>query len=317
MMALAHRQPFGAATPQSGTGRLDRRPGLRLQRHPLAQPLLPRLRLLLARHQHLAARLDRLARTDIVGEVGRGPRKTGSAEMSGIEIDGQHAVHDTAALARQRPGRRTAAEAPRQDLAHEGDAAALVIAKGAQRAGAVAGVAHVRAFEWPVELRRVRRQLAVTRDQRVGRDRLAAIAGNQHLALGHDAGRQVEQQRRRRHAVLGRLRHADADRVGAEPPLDAAERRNDLAEPDIDEMDRHQPGRAGPLRPAADSPDVPGIAERHDRQPGLARFVDADIHRLLAHRLAESPVAIHHRMRRRLVDDRDVAAGKHLAVLHP
>ena len=182
--------------------------------------------------------------------------------MGGVQIDRQHAVDDAAALvARDRARGRAAGEAAGQDLAHEGDAAALVIAKRPQRPGAVAGIAHMRALQRAVKLGRVAREAAIRSHQRIRRDRLAAIAGHQHLALGHHRGSEVQQQRR-----PIRLRHPDGERIGAEPPLDAAERRHDLAHADIDEMDRDQPGGRRPLRPVADPADMPGIAQRHHRE---------------------------------------------------
>ena len=63
------------------------------------------------------------------------------------------------------PGGGAAGEASGQDLAHEGDGAALVFAERAERAGAVGRVAVV-ALERAVELGRVAGEAAVRGDQR-------------------------------------------------------------------------------------------------------------------------------------------------------
>jgi hypothetical protein len=105
--------------------------------------------------------------------------------------------------------------------------------------------------------------------------------------------------------TAGERRNGDADRIGGVAPLLAAERRHQQAVLDVDEMDRHQAGVGGLLAPFADPPDMGGMAQRHDRHPGLLGLGDADLDGLRGDGLAEAVVAFQHGMGRALGNHRD------------
>ena len=236
----------------------QRLPGLRLQRHAAGQPLGAHARLRLAGHQHLGARRHRPRRLDVVG-VGAGAGvEIRAGECLRVEIDRQHAVADAAALAAgHRAGGAAAGQHAGQHLAHERQPRALVQAERDQRPLAHRRIARRARHQRAVQRRRVVGEPPVGPDQRAVRHRLAAVRGDQHLALGDQRGREVEQQHRRG-VVAG---DADADRVGGEAAVDAAERGDQLAALDIDEMDRDQPRRRRPLRPVADAAEMARVPD--------------------------------------------------------
>ena len=103
-------------------------------------------RFLFARHQDLDAGSGRpgaLHERDILGDVRR--EEALGIEHLGINVEGQHAVGEAAALGIGRPRAR---ERPAQDLAHEGETRALVVAEGADGAGALAVVARAGWRPW-------------------------------------------------------------------------------------------------------------------------------------------------------------------------
>ena len=99
------------------------------------------------------------------------------------------------------------------------------------------------------------------------------------------------------------------DRVGAEAALDAAERGDDLAEPDIDEMDRDQAGFGGAFGPVADAADMAGVAQRDHGEAGGAGLGDAEVDGLRGDGLAEAAVAVDDGVGRAFGDDGD-ASGR-------
>ena len=74
-------------------------------------------------------------------------------------------------------------------------------------------------------------------------------------------------------------------------------------------MQRQQPGLGGLDRPIAHPPDMAGIAQPHQRQPGAAAFARAERDRLFAQHLAEAEIAVDDGQRVVLENDRDRLLG--------
>ncbi len=281
---------------------------------PFLQPLGTGARFRLAGHQHLAVWRGWARRLHVFGEVLCLLDEIGRAQAGRVEIDRQHAVGDARALAAgNRPRRAGADQAAGQNVAHERQARALVLAERAQRAFALRGIADMRALDRSVKHARIAGYLPVRADQRVVGHRLAAIRGHQHLALGHQRGGEIQQHRN----PAVRRRDRDADRVGGEAPAHAAERRHQLAELDVDEVERHQPGGGRALAPVADATEMPDIAQPDHRDAALPGLADAEIHRLLADRLAEPEIAVDDGVHRGFGDDADRLPGAHEILLDP
>ena len=68
-------------------------------------------------------------------------------------------------------------------------------------------------------------------------------------------------------------------------------------------MQRHLISFGGELGPVADAPQMPAVAQTHQRDPGLRRFSDPDLAREFAHDLTEAPIAIDDRDRVAVEDD--------------
>ena len=185
-----------------------------------------------------------------------------------------------------------------------------MVAKRLDGAGALAVVARAGRREIAVEQVRIGAGLAVGADQGAIGHLLAALTRHQDLALGHDRGGEIEDQR-----VLAGTRHADAIGRGREAPLDAAVGGHQHAARRIDEMDRDQTGLGRHLGPVADATDVAGVAQRHRREAVLQALLDADADGLRRHRLAEAILAIDDGDYRRVDHDLDRDVGHHRAVL--
>ena len=170
---------------------------------------------------------------------------------------------------------------------------------------------HDRAPAFGDEHARVAGQGAVARDQVGGLELPAFIVGNADLPVRDDAGREIEHEGR----FAGTRGHRDAHRVGAEPPVGTAERR-DVGHPraHVDERDRHQPGANRQLAVRADAPEVLHVAQPDDRDPLGARDLDPVLGRLAPDHLPEAAVAFEGRERARAAHDADVAVGVQEAV---
>ena len=179
-----------------------------------------------------------------------------------------------------------------------------MVPEGADGAGSLAVVARARGRVVAVEQVRIGAGLAVRTDQRSLRQLLAALARHQDLALGHDRGGEVEDQR-----VLAGPRDADAIGRSREATLHATERRHEDAARSVDEMDRHEARFGRHLRPVTDAADMAGIAQRHRRKTVLEALVDADLHRLRSHGLAEAVLAVDHGDHRRIDQHVDLHVG--------
>ena len=110
--------------------------------------------------------------------------------------------------------------------------APVPLAARAQVGRAVVAVEHVR----------VAGAAAVRPDQGVRRQRLAAVGGHLHLALGDQRGGEVE------HHRPARQRHPDGHRGGGEPALDRAERGDQRRAGHVHEVDGDQAGGQRPSR---------------------------------------------------------------------
>ena len=122
-----------------------------------------------------------------------------------------------------RPGGARSGQRAGQEFAHQRQARALVLAEGADRALAVAGVA--------APSRRAGRKAspdrysaAVGLDQAALRQRLAALRGDQHLALGDGRGGEVEDDRLRAGRPGNRPRTAPSRSAAPPTPKGATSR---------------------------------------------------------------------------------------------
>ncbi len=138
-------------------------------------------------------------------------------------------------------------------------------------------------------------------DEGVRRQPLALVVGHAGLALGDLAGGEVEHDR-----LFARARDADAERVGAEARVAAAERRDDRPRQHVDEVDRDQAVVDALLGPVADAADVVRVGQADDADAVALGALGAQLHRLMAHHLAvagvavegEHRAAVHHHARR-------------------
>ena len=115
--------------------------------------------------------------------------------------------------------------------------------------------------------------------------------------------------------MIGRLglgpRYGDADGVGAEARIGAAPRRHGRARiGDVDEMERDETRLGAHLAIGADPADMMRVAQRDDRDPGLARLGDADHHRLARGDLAPGALAVIDDQGAVLADDAALAVGE-------
>ena len=158
----------------------------------------------------------------------------------------------------------------------------------------------------PVQRLRIGRQRAVRLDQRA-----RAAAACRRWTPPAPCPRRPARWRNPGSAGPSRLRHADAERVGGEPPVDPAEGRHQLAPCHVDEMDRDQPRRRRPLGPVADAPDMArSCAARSIAMPAARALA---IPRSTASGpigLAEAELAIDERMGGALGDDLSVCPAR-------
>src|SRR5215208_7068832 len=151
-LALQHRVTV-RIDPDLPRRRADGAPGVVGERHAVLEALGLAAALGLARHLHLAAgarraraleELDVALRLRRIGLVG--------AEERRRHVEGQHAVGEAR---HARSGAARAGEGAGEELAHEGEARALVLAEGADRALTVAGVGRARVVVIAVERVRI------------------------------------------------------------------------------------------------------------------------------------------------------------------
>ena len=165
-----------------------------------------------------------------------------------------------------------------EDLDDRGEAVALVALAATQRQQRAA----------LAQLARIGGRLAVGIDQPARRHLLAARHRHADLAGGGGRGRHVEEQRA--FQVGG---HGEADRVGAEPRLGAAERRHVLRAAagiggdhcDHAALDGHQ-------RIGGEAADMALAEHRAGGDVLLVRLLDGQPHRLFGDDVAEAPVAV-------------------------
>ena len=101
-------------------------------------------------------------------------------------------------------------------------------------------------------------------------------------------------------------RNADAERVGAEARVAAAERRDDRPRQHVDEVDRHQPCGRALLGPVADAAEVMRVREPDDADAVALRALDAELHRLAADHLAVALAAVEGQQRAAVEHDADM-----------
>ncbi len=110
--------------------------------------------------------------------------------------------------------------------------------------------------------------------------------------------------------AAARPRHADAERVRHEPPVAAAERRDERrVAHHVDEVDRDEAGCRRLLGVRADPADVEGAAERHRGEPERPRARHARRDPLSPDELAEAAPPVHREDGAAAVLDRGVGAG--------
>jgi hypothetical protein len=102
---------------------------------------------------------------------------------------------------------------------------------------------------------------------------------------------------------MRRMRDADAERVGREPRVGAAPRRDQRPRQHVDEVHGHETLPGALLGPAADAREVMRVGEPGHAYAGRARPLDRDRHRLLADDLAESSATVHADQRAMVGDD--------------
>ena len=223
------------------------------------------------------------------------------AEAGGVDDQGEHAVDDAAVVRRGRLVGAAAGEGAGQDLAHQRQAGALVQAEGEEGASRAAAVHRAG----------VGGRGAGVVDQAVLGHCLAGGMRHADLADGERAGGEVEDQGRRAGAGGG---HGDADGVGAEAGLAAAEGGDDGRAGDgVDEVEREQPGGHRMVAIGADAAEVVDVAQRQQADAAGLRRGDGEVHGLAADHLAEAHAAVDHGDGAVLADDLGAGVGAELA----
>src|SRR5208282_4746454 len=221
-------------------------------------------------------------------------------ELRRVDDDRQHAVRRRAAALPLRPHRAAAAQGTRQHLADKGERVALVLAKGRERAARLA-----------VHRSGVGRRLALAVEQDAGLQLLALVAGDPHLAHRDDTRGHVEDDRA---FELG-ARYRDADGIGAEARIGTAPRCDGRPRiGHVDEMERDEARFGAHLAIGADPADVVRVAQGDDRDPGVARLLDADDRRLACGDLAPGALAVIDDQGSVLADHTSLAVGEDGAV---
>ena len=174
-------------------------------------------------------------------------------------------------MARHARGQRAA-----EQFAHDSQPIAFVLAEG-----------HDRAVRFHHGEFRVGGRIAFVVDEAPRGHLLALVVGHARLALRHDAGGEIEQDR-------VAARHRDAHREGIRPEarIAAAEGRDDRARNHVGEMHRDEIGRHRHLRPRPDAAQVVRIPQRHYAAAELLRARNAQFHRLVADDLPEAGLAV-------------------------
>jgi tripartite-type tricarboxylate transporter receptor subunit TctC len=177
-----------------------------------------------------------------------------------------------------------------QQFAHQRQAVALVRAEGQQRAerrhDAVAGVA---------------RRSALVVDQAAFGDQLPLVVGNPGLALGDDAGREVQDHRR-----PAWQRHTRAEGVRAEARIGAAVWRHDGPRHDVDQVQRDQALGCRLFGPGADAAQMMGVAQGDDAAAVPARPLGGQRHGFMADHLAKARVPVQPQQRPAVEQGADV-----------
>jgi hypothetical protein len=163
----------------------DLLPGGGVHRHALAAALRAAGAFGIAGHLHRAEALARRAGLHPVDEGQGLGFEAALAQRGGVDQHAEHAVEDAHLVAFAHALRHARGQRAAQQFAHRGQAVALVAAEGQQRAQR----RHQHAA-------RVLRRLALVVDQAARRHRLALVVGHAGLALGDDAGREVQDHRR-------------------------------------------------------------------------------------------------------------------------
>ena len=99
-------------------------------------------------------------------------------------------------------------------------------------------------------------------------------------------------------------RDADRNRIGRQPAIAAAERRDALRARRVEEVQRHLACGGGHLRPIADAPEMPAVAQTDHREPALRGLGDAELRCEFTDHLPEAAVAVDDRDRVGLERDR-------------
>ena len=240
----------------------------------------------LAGHQHLAAGRRGPRRLDVVGVFARCLLR--SARRRSCRARGRStASRWRSARACRRGSGRTCRRSVRQParISHmKASPEPLCSPKVRKRAVALGGIAHMRALDRAVQRARIGRQRAVRLDQRTRRHRLAAVGGDQHLALGDQRGGEIQHQRPL--APWGRrCRPGWWRSAGSTPPNGATS----SPPKTLTKWMRDQPGLGRALAPVADAPDMAGVAQPDHGQAVLLRLGDAEIDRLRRRRSGRSP----------------------------
>lgn len=237
---------------------------------------------------------------DELGEdAGFGLKMLGAAESSGVEQNEQHAVAD--GFGRVHLAARSAGEAAGQHVEQQAQAEPLVRLRSAEREDSAD-----RLF---VQYRGIGGRFAVGVLQPAFGNAFAFLVGDAHFALGTDAGADVKDER------FGGRRNADADRVGADAAFDAAGRHDTAAlAVRVDGADEHHAEGGGAFGIFAKPADVPAAAQGAGRHAKRFRFFHEPVEQSMSLHLADAPMGVGRKDRRRFVEDFKLRAGEHLPV---
>ena len=163
-----------------------------------------------------------------------------------------------------------------------------------------------------VEILRLDRRASALVDDPALRHLLALVERDHQLAFGDRRRRDVEDR-----GIGAGERHADRERIGGEPAVAAAERRDAHRARRVEKMQRHLARGGGDLGPVAETSEVTAVAQTDHRDAGLRRFRDAEAGCELAHHLAEAAIAVDDRERVAVEHDRRRRIGLEPARAHP
>ena len=219
-----------------------------------------------------------------------------AADVAWIDDDLEHAVANL--IDRLFANANAAGKGAGKNLHHQAQRESLVRLIAAERSDGARRIA--------VQCVRIVGRPALIVEQPTVGALLAGDSLHAHFAFGGGAGAEIHHQR-----SIG-MRHADGNRIGAQPRHRSPRRRHSSRRAvGVDHQHRHHPGGGRLFAVFAQPADVAGVDQRSQRDAAFFRFGDQPFGQPLRLRLTKTPVAVGLQQRRGFLQHRELCIGFH------